>query len=158
MNSSSQVQEIAINSNTDVECSILSQSTGNVQLAIIWYFSSISTHNASWLRILEIDQTNVVKYGDEFHTPWGKRKFHTEKVSQDLFQLHILNVGDSDQGSYRCSVQEWLLSADGAWYKLGEETSGLTELKLRPTGKPREGILTHPCVGCRLLLGSCSVE
>ncbi|KAM5201475.1 immunoglobulin superfamily member 2 isoform 1-T1 [Hipposideros larvatus] len=134
VNSSSHVQEISINSNTAVECSILSQSTGNLQLAVIWYFSSVSTNNTSWLRILETNQTNVVKYGDEFHTPWEKQKFHAEKVSQDLFQLHILNVGDSDQGQYRCSVQEWLLSANGAWHKLGEETSGLMELKLRPTG------------------------
>lgn len=85
--------------------------------------------------ILEMDPTNVVKYGDEFHSPRRKQKFHTEKVSQDVFQLHILNVEDGDQGAYRCAVQEWLLSADGMKYELGEETSGLTELKLRPTGK-----------------------
>nr|XP_019586170.1 PREDICTED: immunoglobulin superfamily member 2 isoform X1 [Rhinolophus sinicus] len=130
VNSSSQVREVSISSNTDVECSILSRSTRNLQLAVIWYFSPISTNNASWLRILKMDQTSVVK----FYTPRGKQKFHIEKVSQDLFQLHILNIGDSDQGRYRCSVQEWLLSTNGAWHKLGEETSGLTELKLRPTG------------------------
>lgn len=96
-----------------------------------------------------MDQTNVVK----FHTPRGKQKFYIEKVSQDLFQLHILNIGDSDQGRYRCSVQEWLLSTNGAWYQLGEETSGLTELKFRPTGKPRERILTRPSVGLPSSLG-----
>ncbi|XP_024894232.1 immunoglobulin superfamily member 2 isoform X2 [Pteropus alecto] len=133
VNSSSQVQEIPINSNTDIECHILSRSTGNIQFAVTWYFSSIST-NAPWRKILEMDQTNVVEYGDEFHTPWRKQKFHTERVSQDTFQLHILNAGDSDQGRYRCSVKEWLLATNGAWYQLGEEMSGLTELKLRPTG------------------------
>ncbi|KAK1328978.1 hypothetical protein QTO34_011149 [Cnephaeus nilssonii] len=133
VNSSSRVQELAINSNAAVECSILSRTTGHLQLAVIWYFSPISS-NASWLRILELDQTNVVKYGDEFHTPRRKQKFHTEKVSPDMFQLHILHVEDSDQGKYRCAVQEWLLSANGTGYKLGEETSGVTELKLRPTG------------------------
>lgn len=133
VNSSRQVQELSINSNTDIECSILCQSTGNLQLSIIWYFSPIST-NASWLRILEIDQTNVVKYGDEFHTPQRKQKFHTEKVSQDLFQLHILNMEDSDQGKYCCAVEEWLSSTNGTWHKLGEKMSGVTELKLRPTG------------------------
>ncbi|XP_036894786.1 immunoglobulin superfamily member 2 [Sturnira hondurensis] len=133
VNSSSQVQELSINSNTAIECRILSQTPGNLPLAVIWYFSSISP-NASWLTILEMDQTNVVKYGDEFHSPRRKQKFHTEKVSRDMFQLHILNVEDSDQGTYRCAVQEWLVSADGARYRLGEETSGLTELKLRPTG------------------------
>ncbi|XP_012513918.1 PREDICTED: immunoglobulin superfamily member 2 [Propithecus coquereli] len=133
VNSSSQVQEISINSNTDIECSIVSRSTGNLPLAIIWYFSPIST-SASWLRILEMDQTNVVKYGDEFHTPRRKQKFHTEKVSQDLFQLHILNVEGSDQGKYHCAVEEWLLSTNGTWLKLGGKKSGLTELKLKPTG------------------------
>ncbi|XP_063480738.1 immunoglobulin superfamily member 2 isoform X3 [Symphalangus syndactylus] len=133
VNSRSQVQELSINSNTDIECSILSRSNGNLQLAIIWYFSPIST-NASWLKILEMDQTNVIKTGDEFHTPQRKQKFHTEKVSQDLFQLHILNVEDSDRGKYHCAVEEWLLSTNGTWYKLGEKKSGLTELKLKPTG------------------------
>ncbi|KAL2771961.1 immunoglobulin superfamily member 2 isoform 2 precursor [Daubentonia madagascariensis] len=133
VNSSSQVQETSINSNTDIECSILSRSIGNLQLAIIWYFSPIST-SVSWLRVLEMDQTNVVKYGEEFHTPWRKQKFHTEKVSQDLFQLHILNVEDSDQGKYHCAVEEWLLSTNGTWLKLGGKKSGLTELKLKPTG------------------------
>lgn len=149
MNSSSQVQEVSINSNTDVECSILSRSTRNLQLAVIWYFSSISANNASWLKILKMDQTSVVR----FYTPRRKQKFHIEKVSQDLFQLHILNIGDSDQGRYRCSVQEWLLSTNGAWYKVGEETSGLTELKLRPTGKPHECICTRPSVGLPSSLG-----
>ncbi|XP_061042098.1 immunoglobulin superfamily member 2 [Eubalaena glacialis] len=133
VNSSSQVQEISINSNTDIECNILCQSTGNLRLAVIWYFSAMST-NAPWLRILEMDRTHVVKYGDEFQTTRRKQKFHAEKVSQDLFQLHILNVEDSDQGKYHCAVEEWLWSTNGTWHKLGEKTSGLTELKLRPTG------------------------
>lgn len=133
VNSSSQVREISISSNTDIECSILSQSTGNLQLAVIWYFSPIST-NASWLRILEMDRTSVVKYGDEFQTPRKKRKFHAEKVSKDLFQLHILSMEDSDQGKYHCAVEEWLLSTNGAWNQIGEKKSGLTELKLRLTG------------------------
>ncbi|XP_046938555.1 immunoglobulin superfamily member 2 [Lynx rufus] len=133
VNSTSQVQEIFINSNTNIECSILSQSTGDLQLAVIWYFSPISM-NATWLRILEMDQTNVVKYGDEFHSLLRQQKFHPKKVSQDLFQLQILNVEDSDQGRYHCAVEEWFLSRNGTWHKLGEKKSGLTELKLRPTG------------------------
>ena len=141
MDSTSQVQEIFINSNTNIECSILSQSTGDLQLAVIWYFSPISM-NATWLRILEMDQTNVVKYGDEFHSLLRQQKFHPKKVSQDLFQLQILNVEDSDQGRYHCAVEEWFLSRNGTWHKLGEKKSGLTELKLRPTGKPHECILT----------------
>ncbi|XP_058158966.1 immunoglobulin superfamily member 2 [Dasypus novemcinctus] len=133
VNPSNHVQEISINSNTKIDCSILSRSTGNLQLAIIWYFSPISA-NASWLRILEMNQTNVIKYGDEIHNPKRKKKFHTEKNSRESFLLHILNVDDSDRGKYRCTVEEWLLSADGAWHKLGEQKSGTTELKLRPTG------------------------
>lgn len=154
MNASSQVREIVINSNTDIECSILSQSTGDLQLTVTWYFSPIST-NATWLRILEMDQTNVVNYGDEFHTRRGKQKFHPEKVSQDLFQLHILNVEDSDQGTYHCTVEEWFLSTNSTWHKLGEKKSGLTELKLRPTGKPHECIFTMAF--CRIALFSWAV-
>ncbi|XP_008051026.1 immunoglobulin superfamily member 2 [Carlito syrichta] len=133
VNSRSQTREISIGSDTDIECSVLSRATGNIQLAIIWYFSSLSA-NASCLRILEMNQTNVVKYGDEFHTS-RRKKFHAEKVSQDLFQLHILSVDDSDQGTYHCVVEEWLSSTNGTWHKLGEKKSGLTELKLKPTGR-----------------------
>ncbi|XP_077928688.1 immunoglobulin superfamily member 2 isoform X2 [Halichoerus grypus] len=133
VNSSSQVQEILINSNTNIECNILSRSTGDLQLAVIWYFSPSST-KATWLKILQMDKNNVVKYGDEFHTLRRKQKFYPEKVSQDLFQLHVLNMEDSDQGKYHCTVEEWLLSTNGTWLKLGEKKSGLTELKLRPTG------------------------
>ncbi|XP_076789142.1 immunoglobulin superfamily member 2 isoform X1 [Arvicanthis niloticus] len=133
VNSSSWVQELSIGSSTQIECAILSRSAGTLPLSIIWYFSSISA-NASYLKILEMDQTNVVKYGDEFQTPRSKQKFYSEKVSQDLFLLNILSVEDSDQGHYHCAIEEWLLSTNGSWQKLERKTSGLTELKLRPTG------------------------
>ncbi|KAM6167579.1 LOW QUALITY PROTEIN: immunoglobulin superfamily member 2 [Erethizon dorsatum] len=133
VNASHQYQEISINSNTVIECSILSQRTRNPQLAITWYFSPIYT-STSWLKILEVDQTNVVKYGNEFHTPRRKQKFHSAKISQNLFQLHILSVEDGDRGMYYCAVEEWLLFTNGTWQKLGGEKSGLTELKLKPTG------------------------
>ncbi|XP_012585518.1 PREDICTED: immunoglobulin superfamily member 2 isoform X2 [Condylura cristata] len=133
VNVSSQAREVVISSNTVIECGILSRSTGNLHLAINWYFSPTAT-NANWQSLLEMDQTSVVKYTADFHNPQRKQKFHPEKVSQDLFQLHILGVEDGDQGAYRCTVQEWLLSTQGTWYKLGEAASGLTELKLRPTG------------------------
>ncbi|KAM5256065.1 immunoglobulin superfamily member 2 [Ctenodactylus gundi] len=133
VNASNQVQNITVASSTEIACGILSRSTGNLQLAILWYFSPIST-SATWLKILEMDRTNVVKYGDEFHSQQRKQKFHNEKVSQDLFQLHILNVEDSDQGRYHCTVEEWLPLRNGTWQKIGEKNSGLTELRLRPTG------------------------
>ncbi|XP_063112217.1 immunoglobulin superfamily member 2 isoform X2 [Cavia porcellus] len=133
VNASRQYQEISINSNTVIECSILSRRTKNLKLAIAWYFSPIST-STTWLKILELDQTNVVKYGDEFHTPRRKQKFHSEKMSPNLFQLHIMSVEDSDQGVYYCAVEEWLLFTNGTWQKLGGAKSGLTELRLKPSG------------------------
>lgn len=140
MNSSSQIQELPISSSTHIECSILSRSAGNLPLAITWFFSPTPTNESS-LKILETDQTNVVKYGDTFQTPRSKQKFHSEKVSQDLFLLNILNMEASDQGHYHCAVEEWLLSTNGTWQKLERKTSGLTELKLRPTGKPQKGVV-----------------
>ncbi|XP_075837901.1 immunoglobulin superfamily member 2 [Microtus pennsylvanicus] len=133
LNSSSQVQELPISSSTHIECSVLSRSAGNLPLAITWFFSPTSTNESS-LKILETDQTNVVKYGNASQTPRSKQKFHSEKVSQDLFLLNILNMEASDQGRYHCAVEEWLLSTNGTWQKLERKTSGFTELKLRPTG------------------------
>lgn len=142
MNSSSQVQELPLSSSTHIECSILSRSAGNLPLSITWFFSSAAT-SESYRKILETDQTDVVKYGDEFQTPQSKQKFYSEKVSQDLFLLNILNMEDSDRGHYHCVVEEWFLATNGTWQKLGRKTSGLTELKLRPTGKPRKGVVIH---------------
>ncbi|XP_051021744.1 immunoglobulin superfamily member 2 [Acomys russatus] len=133
VSSSSRVQELSVSSSTHIECAILSRSPGNLSLSITWYFSPVSA-NASSLKILEMDQTHVVKYGDDFQTPRSKQKFHSEKVSQDLFLLSILSVEDSDQGRYHCAVEEWLWSTNGIWQRLERKTSGLTELKLRPTG------------------------
>ncbi|XP_021086586.1 immunoglobulin superfamily member 2 isoform X2 [Mesocricetus auratus] len=147
VNSSSQVQELSISSSTHIGCAILSRSAGNLPLSITWYFSPTPT-NVSYLKILETDQTNVVKYGDVFQTPRSKQKFHSEKVSQDLFLLNILNVEDSDQGHYHCAVEEWLLSMNGTWKKLERKTSGLTELKLRPTGVSSQ-VLTCWLLGSR---------
>ncbi|XP_008831229.1 immunoglobulin superfamily member 2 [Nannospalax galili] len=133
VNTDNQVQELSVSSNTHVECSILSRSTGSFPLSITWYFSPIST-NASYLKILEMDQTSVIQYGEKYQTPRSKQKFHPEKVSQDLFLLHILSMEDSDQGQYYCTVKEWLLSTNGTWQMFGRKNSGLTKLKLKPTG------------------------
>ncbi|XP_020858403.1 immunoglobulin superfamily member 2 [Phascolarctos cinereus] len=131
--SDSQVQEISINMETEIECSILSQTKGKTQISVTWFYLPLS-HKASWLKILRTDQDDVVKYGDDFHTPKKKQKFHSEKISKDLFRLHIQNVDNSDQGTYHCTVEEWLWSTGGSWHKLGEKESGKTELKLEPIG------------------------
>ncbi|XP_075396441.1 immunoglobulin superfamily member 2 isoform X2 [Tenrec ecaudatus] len=133
MNSTSHVQEVSTSSNVDIACSILARSQGKLPLSVTWYFSPISA-NPAQLEILEMDQNNVIQYGDEFLTPRRKQKFHMEKVSQALFQLHILNADHEDLGSYHCAVEEWLLLTNGTWHRLGEKKSGLTELKIKPTG------------------------
>ncbi|XP_068945378.1 immunoglobulin superfamily member 2 [Petaurus breviceps papuanus] len=131
--SDSQVQEISINMEAEIQCSILSKTKGRTQIVVTWYYLPLS-HEASWLKILRIDQNDVVEYGDDIHTPKKKQKFHSEKVSKDLFRLHIQNVDNSVQGTYHCTVEEWLWSTSGALYKLGEKESGKTELKLKPIG------------------------
>ncbi|XP_004714922.1 immunoglobulin superfamily member 2 isoform X2 [Echinops telfairi] len=133
MNSTSQAQEVSISSNVDIACSILARSEGNLPLSVIWYFAPNSA-NPAQLKILEMDQNDVIQYGGEFLTPRRKQKFHMEKVSQALFQLHILNADHEDLGSYHCAVDEWLLLTNGTWHRLGEKKSGPTELKIKPTG------------------------
>uniref|UniRef100_G3X152 CD101 molecule n=1 Tax=Sarcophilus harrisii TaxID=9305 RepID=G3X152_SARHA len=131
--SDSQVQEISINMEAEIECSILSQTKGRIQMDVTWYYLPFS-REASWLKILTTDRDGIVKYGEDLHIVKRKQKFHNEKVSKDLFQLHIQNVDNSDQGTYRCTLKEWLWSTSGSWYKLGEKESGKTELKLKPIG------------------------
>ncbi|XP_043818893.1 immunoglobulin superfamily member 2 [Dromiciops gliroides] len=128
-----QIQELSINTETEIKCKILSQTKGKTQLSVTWYYYPLS-QEASWLEILRTDQDDIVKYGDYLHTLKRKQKFHSEKVSKDLFQLHILNADNSDQGTYYCTVEEWLWSINGSWSKLGEKKSGKTELRLKPIG------------------------
>ncbi|XP_056675237.1 immunoglobulin superfamily member 2 [Monodelphis domestica] len=131
--SGSQVQEISINMEAEIKCSIISQTKGKIKVSVTWYFLPLSG-GTSWLKILKTNQDDIVQYGDDLHTLRRKQKFHSEKISKDLFQLHILNMDNSDQGTYHCTVEEWLWTTGGSWYKLGEKESEKTELKLKSIG------------------------
>nr|XP_025041009.1 immunoglobulin superfamily member 2 [Pelodiscus sinensis] len=68
------------------------------QLAVTWYFLPLSPANAAPLQIVRSNYSNILDYGPEFSSPMQKSKFHSERVSNDLFWLRILSVNHGDRG------------------------------------------------------------
>ncbi|XP_067402520.1 immunoglobulin superfamily member 2 [Emydura macquarii macquarii] len=123
--------EISGSTDTEIKCRITSLTQKDAQLAVTWYFLPPSPADAAPLQIVSTNYSNILEYGAEFSSPMQKSKFHSERVSSDLFQLRILSVNHGDRGRYYCLVEEWLWTADSGWYKLGKKESGKTMLEFK---------------------------
>ncbi|CAM4456057.1 immunoglobulin superfamily member 2-like [Lepidochelys kempii] len=123
--------EISGGADTEIECRVTSLTQRDSQLAITWYFLPPSPADAAPLQIVRANYSNILDYGAEFSSAIQKSKFHSERVSSNLFWLHILSVNHGDRGRYYCLVEEWLWSPDRGWYKLGKKESGKTMLEFK---------------------------
>ncbi|XP_039376470.1 immunoglobulin superfamily member 2 isoform X3 [Mauremys reevesii] len=123
--------EISGSADTEIECSVTSLTQRDSQLAITWYFLPPSPADAAPLQIVRTNYSNILDYGAEFRSAMQKSKFHSERVSSNLFWLRILSVNHGDRGRYYCLVEEWLWSADRGWYNLGKKESGKTMLEFK---------------------------
>nr|XP_023959585.1 immunoglobulin superfamily member 2 [Chrysemys picta bellii] len=123
--------EISGSADTEIECSVTSLTQRDSQLAITWYFLPPSPADAAPLQIVRTNYSNILDYGAEFSSAMQKSKFHSERVSSNLFWLRILSVNHGDRGRYYCLVEEWLWSADRGWYKLGKKESGKTMVEFK---------------------------
>lgn len=137
--------EISGGADTEIECRVTSLTQGDSQLAITWYFLPPSPADAPPLQIVRANYSNILDYGSEFSSAIQKSKFHSERVSSNLFWLRIQSVNHGDRGRYYCLVEEWLWSPDRGWYKLGKKESGKTMLEFKVSGNYAvlEGILYH---------------
>uniref|UniRef100_A0A8C3SSJ1 CD101 molecule n=1 Tax=Chelydra serpentina TaxID=8475 RepID=A0A8C3SSJ1_CHESE len=137
--------EISGGANTEIECSVTSLTQRDSQLAITWYFLPPSPADAAPLQIMRTNYSNILDYGAEFSSAMQKSKFHSERVSSNLFWLRILSVNHGDRGKYYCLVEEWLWSADRGWYRIGKKESGKTMLEFKVSGNYAvpEGICYH---------------
>ncbi|NXY53554.1 IGSF2 protein, partial [Callaeas wilsoni] len=118
--------------NAAIECSIVS-AQHNSQFAVTWYLLPLLS-DATPLQIIRASYSSILEYGSEFSSPAQKSRFLSQRVSSNIFRLQILSANLRDQGRYYCVVEEWLWLVDG-WYKLGEGTSGRTELKFKLPGE-----------------------
>ncbi|XP_050813160.1 immunoglobulin superfamily member 2 isoform X4 [Gopherus flavomarginatus] len=123
--------EISGSADTEIECNVISLTQRDSQLAITWYFLPPSPADAAPLQIVRTNYSNILDYGAEFSSAMQKSKFHSERVSSNLFWLRILSVNHGDRGRYYCLVEEWLWSADRGWYNLGKKESGKTMLEFK---------------------------
>nr|XP_032660729.1 immunoglobulin superfamily member 2 isoform X4 [Chelonoidis abingdonii] len=123
--------EISGSADTEIECNVISLTQRDSQLAITWYFLPPSPADAAPLQIVRTNYSNILDYGAEFSSAMQKSKFHSERVSSNLFWLRMLSVNHGDRGRYYCLVEEWLWSADRGWYNLGKKESGKTMLEFK---------------------------
>uniref|UniRef100_A0A8C8RB48 CD101 molecule n=1 Tax=Pelusios castaneus TaxID=367368 RepID=A0A8C8RB48_9SAUR len=127
--------EISGSANTEIKCRVISLTQRDSRLAVTWYFLPPSPADAAPLQIVGTNYSNILEYGAKFSSPIQKSKFHSDRISSDLFWLRILSVNHGDRGRYYCVVEEWLWTADSGWYKLGKKESGKTMLEFKLSGK-----------------------
>uniref|UniRef100_A0A8C0GEZ8 CD101 molecule n=1 Tax=Chelonoidis abingdonii TaxID=106734 RepID=A0A8C0GEZ8_CHEAB len=138
--------EISGSADTEIECNVISLTQRDSQLAITWYFLPPSPADAAPLQIVRTNYSNILDYGAEFSSAMQKSKFHSERVSSNLFWLRMLSVNHGDRGRYYCLVEEWLWSADRGWYNLGKKESGKTMLEFKVSGKYTNEDVTLSCL------------
>ncbi|XP_060689576.1 immunoglobulin superfamily member 3 [Hemiscyllium ocellatum] len=120
-----------INDITELECKILARTQNDSQFSVTWLFSKTQGPNVKGKNLLEIDRNNIVQYYGELLTNSQKKmKFQDEKPSSDVYKLMILKTDMNDSGNYYCHVTEWLLDPNNIWYKVGENTSAMTIVKV----------------------------
>ncbi|NXY23718.1 IGSF2 protein, partial [Atrichornis clamosus] len=132
--------------NTAIECRIVFAQI-NSQFAVTWYLLP-PLADATPLRVVRANYSNILEYGSEFSSPAQKSRFLSQRVSSNVFQLQILSANLGDQGRYYCVVEEWLWLVD-SWYKLGEGTSGKTTLELKLPGEQLQMEKTNHSLSAR---------
>ncbi|XP_010294142.1 PREDICTED: immunoglobulin superfamily member 2-like [Phaethon lepturus] len=138
--------EIAGGADTAIECRIVF-AQNNSQFAVTWYLLPPSPADATPLRIVRANYSNILEYGAEFSSPAQKSRFLSQRLSSNVFWLRILSANPRDQGRYYCVVEEWLWLVDG-WYNLGERASGRTTLEFK---LPESTVLSRICSSPPLL-------
>ncbi|KAJ7320421.1 hypothetical protein JRQ81_019932 [Phrynocephalus forsythii] len=125
--------EISNKEDVAIDCNISRLTKGNSQLSVAWYFQPLFPVDSAPVMILKTNYSNILEYGEGFTSPHHKSRFHSKKVSSHIYQLLILSPGYDVQGKYYCGVDEWMLSMDGSWYKLGKTESAKTMIYIKPS-------------------------
>uniref|UniRef100_A0A803JWN8 Immunoglobulin superfamily member 3 n=1 Tax=Xenopus tropicalis TaxID=8364 RepID=A0A803JWN8_XENTR len=111
-----------------LSCSIRSQSGPDSRFAVLWLVQQPSGAEGKL-----IGRSDA---GTEFGTyPEGaslKGRLQLGVTAPGQYALTLQGARTDDSGSYYCQVEEWAMDPNQAWYRLAEETSGLTEIRVRP--------------------------
>ncbi|KAK6486990.1 immunoglobulin superfamily member 3-like isoform X1 [Huso huso] len=116
-------------SRVPLNCTIASQTSPDAQYTVLWYAMKEDEADAELL--LKINHNSAFEYGTYAEEERLKSRVQSERLSPQLYSLTLHQAELSDSGSYYCRVEEWLLDPNNAWYKLTEETSGLTKVTIK---------------------------
>ncbi|XP_072441318.1 immunoglobulin superfamily member 3 [Chiloscyllium punctatum] len=126
------------NDNIHLNCHITNQTRPDSQFSVLWYVQT-SLEKADKL-ILKSNRDSVVEYKDWLGRDKKKERLQVAKPFAGHYTLVLLKADISDSGKYYCHVEEWLLSPNNIWYKIGEDTSGLTTVTVQ---RPESNLQTE---------------
>ncbi|XP_068127115.1 immunoglobulin superfamily member 3-like [Hyperolius riggenbachi] len=99
-----------------LDCTILSRSRPESQLAVSWAFQGGSRSTVPEV-ILSTDRTGV---WSPLASRWEGR-LQLLQLSPTSFRLRLPKAIPGDSGNYTCSVQEWMPGPRGEWYLLAQD-------------------------------------
>lgn len=101
-----------------LDCTVLSRSQPDSQLAVSWAFHS-SSRVAEAETILTTDRSGVWSP----LAPRWEGRLQQIQLSPTMYKLRVPQAGPTDSGNYTCAVQEWMMGPRGDWYLLAQDES-----------------------------------
>ncbi|XP_072116482.1 immunoglobulin superfamily member 3 [Mobula birostris] len=117
------------NDNIHLSCVITNQTSPDSQFSVQWYVKK-SQEKESKL-IMKSNRDCVFEYGNELGSHERKERMQAAKPSRGHYTLVLFKTDTADSGKYYCHVEEWLLNPNNIWYKVGENTSGVTSVTVK---------------------------
>ncbi|XP_028656565.2 LOW QUALITY PROTEIN: immunoglobulin superfamily member 3 [Erpetoichthys calabaricus] len=116
-------------SRVPLNCTIISQTSPDSQYTVLWYSKKTGETEAELL--LKLNHNSAFEYGTYAEEERLKSRVQSERLSPQLYSLTLHQAELSDSGTYYCQVEEWLLDPNNVWYKLAEESSGITNVTIK---------------------------
>ncbi|XP_028847955.1 immunoglobulin superfamily member 3 isoform X2 [Denticeps clupeoides] len=127
---SNQSLQFVEDSRVRVNCSVTSQTSPESQHAVLWYARKGEGGDPDEL-LLKIERSGAFEYGAYAEEERLRSRIQSERLSPRLYGLTLHRAEISDSGTYYCLVEEWLMDPDGAWYRVGHDSSGFTHMLVK---------------------------
>ncbi|KAM4687153.1 immunoglobulin superfamily member 3-like [Rhinophrynus dorsalis] len=114
-------------SQVSLSCSVRSQTSPDSRFSVLW-FAHRSPGADGKLIVRSAASTEYGTYAEEAGL---KGRLQMEAPVSGQYTLTLQGVRLEDSGSYYCHVEEWVMDPNQAWYRLAEEASGMTEVRVR---------------------------
>ncbi|XP_008273849.1 immunoglobulin superfamily member 3-like [Stegastes partitus] len=160
--SSSPTLTANINTDTEIKCSVVSNSSSSSHYSVTWLLQQEAENKT----IVSSDRNALVTFGPKVELS-HRQRISMRRSKGPSFELTIRQARISDKGSYICEVVEWLQDPRGDWYKVSKvsKTTKLTvtepanDLRLNKTEPPlvyREGDDVE--LKCNIISGASSAS